>query len=175
MSDDLRQRFLDWRRVEEPCAVCDGSGVRSYASTATWRGGMGGASITADVCDACWGSGDRDRHGADLRKLRDASERATEAAALAWLTRQSGATFSVTHAALNEAIRAIEGLERRRKIPAGVDAFWFRQSLQPLTALLRTLRDTAERHLGKQAVVTGPPWEDAETTARLDRDRGGER
>lgn len=33
----------------------------AYGSTATWHGGVGGASITNGVCDKCWGSGDADQ------------------------------------------------------------------------------------------------------------------
>ena len=67
--DSMRERFLDWRHIDydDACPKCDGSGRRSYASTATWRGGIGGQAITADVCDVCWGSGSRRQPGADLR------------------------------------------------------------------------------------------------------------
>ena len=44
--------------IRHPCAECGGSGYRLYASTATWRGGIGGQAMTTDVCDKCWGSGD---------------------------------------------------------------------------------------------------------------------
>lgn len=39
------------------CPQCSGSGIKLYGSTATWRGGIGGAAMTNDVCDKCWGSG----------------------------------------------------------------------------------------------------------------------
>lgn len=73
MSDeDTEHRMrLRWRGVDDPCLKCEGRGVRWYGSTSTWRGGMGAAMITWDVCDVCWGSGDRYRHGCDLRQLRD--------------------------------------------------------------------------------------------------------
>ena len=50
------------------CKRCGGAGRRAYASTAVWRGGMGGASITEAVCDGCWGSGDEAAPGPNLRK-----------------------------------------------------------------------------------------------------------
>lgn len=60
MSQD--EEFLTWmhdyRGVEVPCRACGGSGVRTYGSTSTWRGGVGGQTITSGVCDKCWGSGD---------------------------------------------------------------------------------------------------------------------
>lgn len=63
-------RFLAWRGVEEPCPMCHGSGARLYSSTATWRGGLGGAALRTDVCDTCWGTGDAQRKGVDLRADR---------------------------------------------------------------------------------------------------------
>jgi hypothetical protein len=52
------------------CKKCDGYGYRAYGSTSTWRGGIGGQAITADVCDDCWGSGRSDHKHGDQRRLR---------------------------------------------------------------------------------------------------------
>ena len=63
--------FKDWleqRGVDAPCIACDGFGVRMYGSTATWRGGVGGQTMTQDVCDKCWGSGDANRIWPSHRK-----------------------------------------------------------------------------------------------------------
>jgi hypothetical protein len=43
----------------DACAPCSGSGYVTYATTATWRGGIGGARPTRAVCNHCWGSGSR--------------------------------------------------------------------------------------------------------------------
>lgn len=73
--NDLHRHFLDFRGIDPEyggalvCTPCRGSGVRAYGSTATWHGGIGGQAITSDVCDKCWGSGDLNRKGADLRAL----------------------------------------------------------------------------------------------------------
>ena len=71
--DRLKERFereREWRHrygatcrdflVDGECACeeCGGSGYRVYDSTATWREGAGGSTMTTDVCDKCWGSGD---------------------------------------------------------------------------------------------------------------------
>ncbi len=53
----------------DACQLCDGRGVRVYPSTATWRGGMGGARTTVDVCNGCWGSGLRGSPGVNLIEL----------------------------------------------------------------------------------------------------------
>ena len=67
--DNRYRAMLDWRGVGVPCATCGGEGRIGYANTATWRGGGGGCAMTVDVCDACWGSGDAERPGVDLREL----------------------------------------------------------------------------------------------------------
>lgn len=56
------------REIAGPkCPACGGEGKRLYNSTATWRGGHGGQSMTTDICDRCWGSGDERIPGPDLR------------------------------------------------------------------------------------------------------------
>lgn len=60
--EELFAEFLEMRgieRREDACPECVGVGVKSYSSTATWRGGIGGQAFTMDVCDKCWGSGNR--------------------------------------------------------------------------------------------------------------------
>jgi hypothetical protein len=56
------------------CDGCGGRGRRAYGDTTTWRGGVGGQMVTEDVCCTCWGSGDFDRPGANLRKMSDEIE-----------------------------------------------------------------------------------------------------
>ncbi len=56
------QQFTMSERIGhyEACHPCHGLGVRAYANTTTWRGGIGGQAITSGVCDTCWGSGKHD-------------------------------------------------------------------------------------------------------------------
>lgn len=61
--------FIQHRGVDVPCQSCRGLGTRLYGSTATWHGGAGGQTVTTDICDRCWGSGDEERHGVNLRTL----------------------------------------------------------------------------------------------------------
>jgi hypothetical protein len=63
--------FVYQRGVDIPCEQCNGLGTKVYSSTATWQGGIGGAAMTTDVCDKCWGSGDKYRHWVNLRKLEN--------------------------------------------------------------------------------------------------------
>lgn len=65
---EFRRQALDeilmMRGVDAPelaCEKCAGLGATSYADTSTWRGGVGGQAFTNDVCDRCWGSGQKHR------------------------------------------------------------------------------------------------------------------
>lgn len=64
LDDAERERRLRWRGVETPCLRCGGSG-RCHRRTS----GMGPGLETMDVCESCWGTGDRLNTGADLRRL----------------------------------------------------------------------------------------------------------
>ena len=65
MSDSqmIHEALLDWRGIDpgDECQECAGAGVIPYSSTSTWRGGVGGMTVTSDVCNKCWGSGNRHR------------------------------------------------------------------------------------------------------------------
>jgi hypothetical protein len=74
MTPDIHAMFLEWRGLSDSriCSGrlgCDGSGVKTYPSTATWRGGAGGMTPTTAVCDRCWGSGDADRPWPSQRRI----------------------------------------------------------------------------------------------------------
>ena len=68
-AKEFYQMLLLYRDIEIPCNVCNGLGVKTYGDTSTWHHGIGGQMITSDVCDACWGSGDKNRHWANLRQI----------------------------------------------------------------------------------------------------------
>lgn len=77
MCDDKKMydRMLEWRGLSKGydtiCTACNGSGVKSYASTSTWVGGYGGSMMTTDVCNKCWGTGKENQKGVDLRAVID--------------------------------------------------------------------------------------------------------
>lgn len=59
------------RSANVACGACMGRGERLYGSTATWRGYLvGGAQMTRDICDQCWGTGRNDKIGVNLREIR---------------------------------------------------------------------------------------------------------
>lgn len=71
----LEELFLEYRGIynkDDACKSCHGSGIVSYGSTSTWRGGIGGCAMTNDICDKCWGSGSITRKGINLRVLFNA-------------------------------------------------------------------------------------------------------
>ena len=58
-QEEILQILLDWRGIHTPCPECSGAGVKTYANTATYhRAAIAGQTLTNDVCDHCWGSGD---------------------------------------------------------------------------------------------------------------------
>lgn len=74
MTNAAYAQMLDWRGIEHPhlaCPTCEGSGIKVYPTTSTWRDRPGGATATVDVCDTCWGTGRRDRTGVDLRAMAE--------------------------------------------------------------------------------------------------------
>ena len=84
----LHAMFLEWRGIapNDYCRACEGSGMKVYASTAQWRGGIGGAACTPGPCDACWGSGSASYPGVDLRKReRLQEERDALLASCGWI------------------------------------------------------------------------------------------
>lgn len=114
------EEFIHRRGVRSPCFMCRGLGTRYYPSTSTWRGGMGAAALTSDVCDKCWGSGDQDRPWLDLRKL-EKERRAWEAEQCReWLKQQLGMRLFVLSGAWGALLKVLEKEGRRRKMPEGV-------------------------------------------------------
>jgi hypothetical protein len=110
------------RGVEDPCPTCRGSGVKVYGSTATWHGGIGGAMMSRDVCDTCWGSGDEHRKGADLRALEGRIRAAEARARLSDLAEVCGATLKSFAPAIERVCDELEKMSgwrySRRELPA---------------------------------------------------------
>jgi hypothetical protein len=129
--------FLRWRQIEAPCETCHGSGGRVYGSTATWRGGMGGAAMTYDVCDRCWGSGDRGSPWTDLRRLRNERDEEVARLALDRFERAAGAPYGMMKLAAREIADELDRLARGRKerAPYFVNA---------CRSLARALRESAK-------------------------------
>lgn len=135
------------RNVRVPCDKCSGLGGRWYSSGSTWRGGMGTARCEHDVCDACWGSGDASRPWTNIREV-EKHRRAWESEQCAmWLAQRVGANFGHVRDGLAELLAVIEKESRRRKLPAGVDMFWYARTCETIASVLREL--TGERKEGE--------------------------
>ncbi len=145
-TEATRRQFLRWRHIEsrEPCHSCQGSGTVFYGSTATWRSGMGGAAMTPDVCDKCWGSGDVHAPWTDLRRLRDEEDARVKERAAHLLAEACGVglrTMKTSYAALADILDR-EG--RRRKRPEGVEPFAWDAILRTLSKTLRAFMERAD-------------------------------
>lgn len=68
-TNSFFEQLKNVREIETLCIGCQGTGIKLYSSTATWRGGIGGMMMTTDICDRCWGSGDANRTWVNLREL----------------------------------------------------------------------------------------------------------
>lgn len=144
-NDELRDAVLHYRGVQDPCPKCRGVGVRSYSSTATWCGGMGGHGFTSDVCDACWGSGDANCPWTDLRKLGEERQAWENEQCIAYFARATGATLSSSREHMREIANILDREERRRKTPEGFEPFWWRCTLRIVAGGLRGLaKETSE-------------------------------
>jgi hypothetical protein len=108
--------MLDHRGVDTPCKRCLGFGSIAYGSTATWRGGIGGCSVTRDVCDHCWGSGDEHEHWPDLRKLRNEERARVHAEAANLLSQRSGVGLSSLRPAIKSIALELHRLSRSRRL-----------------------------------------------------------
>ncbi len=142
------QYFIEQRGVEDPCTKCQGMGTRTYGSTSTWRGGMGGASMTTDVCDHCWGSGDENRKWVDLRALRNAEDSRVAARATTFLSDRCGFGMSVLNPGLDELATELEKFEKqRRPRPQGFDTVsrCLAKALRDMAAASRKEEDARRR------------------------------
>lgn len=114
--------WIQRRRIETPCSRCEGLGQWTYGSTATWKGGMGGAMMTADVCDLCWGSGDKSRPWTDLRRLRNEETARVHERAGELFAHRCGVEMRTLHPALDALVVELRAFARqRRPRPTGFD------------------------------------------------------
>ncbi len=138
----MPDEFLSWRGVDDPCLRCAGSGIVIYSSGATWRGGMGAASMQRDVCDTCWGTGDRYRTGCDLRRLRDEERKRVAEAALTLIADTCGLTFKTCRAEAHAIAEHLQKLVDKRGTHFQLQAF-----ANALANILRRAIGEVERKL----------------------------
>lgn len=80
---DLPTLIQKRRRIymESVCKKCDGTGTLTYGNTSTYWHGVGGAAMTHDVCEGCWGSGDESRPWPSHKDFYDMKRRLESAVA----------------------------------------------------------------------------------------------
>ena len=71
----LATRDID---IADACKDCAGAGVKTYGSTSTWHGGIGGQAMTNDVCNKCWGSGNKNKPWPSHREFYAIKKRLNE-------------------------------------------------------------------------------------------------
>lgn len=103
------------RVCEVVCQGCQGAGDRVYGSTATWRGGIGGAAMTLGVCDVCWGSGDSAHPWENLRKLQKDKWEQVCRLARAYLEHGLGAGIGLFIPVQRELADHVEAIAKKRK------------------------------------------------------------
>lgn len=128
---------------EHFCEACRGNGVRTYSNTATWRGGIAGQACTQDVCDKCWGSGDRHNPWTDIRKLEQKRTDWQEDQVFDYIHRKLGMNFDTFKYAVEQLAKYCDKQERRRKLPEGrperMDEFWYRHTWHAMSNMLQRL------------------------------------
>jgi HEAT repeat protein len=103
---------------------------------------MGTTKSERDICDTCWGTGDADRHGLDLRKLKaDEDVRVAERAA-ELLARAVGASLDNCRPAIAYLIGVIDKVSNKRGAPAA----------PYLPELAQALANTLRRAIGATEV-----------------------
>lgn len=141
-----QQLFLEWRGVQgATCERCDGAGRYMYSHGSTWRGGVGAAACRWDVCNACWGSGSTQYPGENLRALTRDAESWEAEQAMAYLSRITGISLRGTADMVTTLANLAQGQANKRKLPDGVDAFWWAHGWGRLADTLRDLAKRATR------------------------------
>jgi hypothetical protein len=132
--DEALSEVLRMRHVEEPCTKCHGFGNKSYPTTATWRGGVGGQAITVDVCDACWGTGDAIRAGVNLRRLFAEEEARVAARAVSLLGESVGVGMETMRPAVVALVKELEALAKTKNKPRPP---WFSLACEQVAKVLK--------------------------------------
>lgn len=121
----------------ELCESCQGLGCRSYSSTSTWRGGIGGHAVTIGQCDSCWGSGDKYQPWPNIRKLEQSQADWEEDQCLKYLGRRLGAPISRLSKRLGQLADLCDKQANKRKLPEGEQEFWWHHEWTVLSSILR--------------------------------------
>jgi hypothetical protein len=131
--DDALSEVLRLRGVEAPCEACHGMGAMWYPNTSTWRYTAGGGS-TRDVCDSCWGTGDADRQGVNLRKMAAEEDARVAARSVVLLGESVGVEMETMRPAVLALVKELESLSKTKNKPRPP---WFSLACEQVAKALR--------------------------------------
>jgi hypothetical protein len=121
-------------KPEDQCPTCKGNGWHWYGSGDTYHGGMGTASCETDLCDKCWGSGDRHKTWTNVKALEDKWRDDLKKEAFTYIATRLGTQFDSTWPALRELASELKRLSRSRKTRPR----WFIESCEALAKIIET-------------------------------------
>jgi len=126
-SDEIRayKRVLKRRGVDVPCEKCKGLGTFGYGSGSTYHGGMGVASIKFDVCNQCWGTGDKNKIGTNIKELETAQHQWEKEECVRYLSYSLGVTLPSMTKAIGELADFAEKQSRKRKLDFFKSNNWY--------------------------------------------------
>jgi hypothetical protein len=114
---------------------------------------MGGQAFTSDVCDKCWGSGDKHNTWADIRQLEQKQRDWEEDQVLEYMHSRLGLNYDTFKFALATLVRECGKQERKRTLPedrpAKMDAFWWSHTWHAMGNMLNKLVAYERRPTGK--------------------------
>lgn len=93
--------------------------------------------FTKDVCDRCWGSGDKHEPWTDIRKLEARRAAWEEEQVFEYLSRRLYVRGFKKR--LVQLADFCDTQERKRKVPEGEQAFWWAHEWHALSNMLRRL------------------------------------
>ena len=127
------------KRIFKICDRCRGLGTYMYGNGATYRRGMGVASMTIDICDQCWGSGDADRTLTNIKELEDGIKRIRDDSAFQYIARYFGLNFLSLKKRFLQLADIAEAQTRKRKIPEHEDAWQWNRDWETIAVLIKKL------------------------------------
>jgi hypothetical protein len=132
--DEALSEVLRMRGVETPCETCHGMGVRWYLGAFTWKDAGGGGDRRRDVCDSCWGTGDADRQGVNLRKMAAEEDARVAARAVSLLGESVGVGMDTMRPAVLALVKELDAMSKTKNKPRPP---WFSLACEQVAKVLK--------------------------------------
>jgi hypothetical protein len=116
---------------------------------------MGTASMSRDICDKCWGSGDKYRTFTDIRELEKKLRAKAGKEASEWLAKETGVRFRQLRPVFYFIADQIEKLDKKRKLPENLasDERNYHNGVKLLSRTIREMCDAEENFLKSKEVI----------------------